>query len=662
MQQPTKVHLIFKTHLDIGFTDYARNVVDGYFNNFIPKALETARVLREHGKRFIWTTGSWLIYEYLEQASPENRKRMEDAIALGDIVWHGLPFTTHTELMNPSLFRFGLSLSQSLDKRFGRHTIAAKMTDVPGHTRGIVPLMAEAGIRFLHIGVNPASTVPDVQPVFVWQDESGARLIVMYQRGSYGDAMIVPGLDDAIAFAHTADNIGPQSPTEALQNYREMQQRFPNAGVVASTLDAFAEKLLTIEAQLPIVTAEIGDTWMHGVGTDPKKVAQLRALLRWLNTVGAQHVSEATVPDDKLNLFQRKLILVPEHTWGMDEKTHFKDYLHYRPDQLRAILDTEQVKVFAASWAEQRAYIDEAMAALNDSPLLQSAKEALQELAPQKPVKTGYRKIQRRGFSTPNFDISFDERGAITRLVDTRTGRRWATSKHALALFRYQTFSQADYDRFYAQYVINKRQTRSWSVDDQTKPGMDAANQPSQFWQPELKSLYTQTYDDGQRFLLELRPPKEAANWGCPNEITLEIDLPDAQTELRFTLQWFEKSANRLPEALWFSFVPKITSVQGWTMDKLGKRISPLEVVRDGNRKLHAVGAGVFYQDERGKLDIETLDAPLVAPGEPSLLNFNNRQPPLRHGMHFNLYNNIWGTNFPMWYDEDARFRFVIRL
>ena len=51
----------------------------------------------------------------------------------------------------------------------------------------------------------------------------------------------------------------------------------------------------------------------------------------------------------------------------------------------------------------------------------------------------------------------------------------------------------------------------------------------------------------------------------------------------------------------------------------------------------------------------------LVAPGEPSLLNFSNRQPPLQHGMHVNLYNNVWGTNFPMWYAEDARFRFVLR-
>ena len=60
------------------------------------------------------------------------------------------------------------------------------MTDVPGHTRAIVPLLAEAGIRFLHIGVNPASTPPRVPSLFRWRDPSGVEVMVMYQRGAYG--------------------------------------------------------------------------------------------------------------------------------------------------------------------------------------------------------------------------------------------------------------------------------------------------------------------------------------------------------------------------------------------------------------------------------------------------------------------------------------------
>jgi hypothetical protein len=94
----------------------------------------------------------------------------------------------------------------------------------------------------------------------------------------------------------------------------------------------------------------------------------------------------------------------------------------------------------------------------------------------------------------------------------------------------------------------------------------------------------------------------------------------------------------------------------------MGWPVSPLEVVRDGNRRLHAVASGVTYTDATGGLQLETLDAPLIAPGEPSLLHFTNRRPPLRGGVHVNLFNNVWGTNFRMWFDEDARFRFVLRL
>jgi hypothetical protein len=664
------VHLIFKTHLDIGFTDYARSVTDGYFNVFIPKALDTARAMREQGKRFIWTTGSWLIYEYLEQASPENRKRMEDAIVAGDMVWHGLPFTTHTELMDVSLFRFGMSLSQTLDKRFGKKTIAAKMTDVPGHTRGIVPLMVEAGLRFLHIGVNPASTPPTVPPVFVWQDDSGARLLVMYQRGAYGAAVTVEGLDDAIAFAHTNDNMGPQTPDEVIHAYADLQKRFPDATIHASTMDAFAEPLLTVESQLPVITGEMGDTWIHGVGTDPKKVARYRALLRlrskWLG-------DKIPAPDEPLHRFSRKLMLVPEHTWGMDEKIYFKDYVNYTPEQLSAIQTTEAYTKFAASWAEQRAYVDEAVAELANTPYAQEAKAALAELEPREPIGNPAHKTPHHVFKTPYFDIGFDERGVITRFIDIRAQRYWASPSLPFAWIRYQTFSHEDYERFYNQYIINKYTTREWSVDDYTKPGIEAINPPSRFWETDLKNFFVETYEGGQRFLLEMRMAQEAyTRWGCPKDFSLEIDLPDDQPELRFTLQWFHKPANRLPEALWFSFAPNIARNKkntpmetwdfGWRMDKLGKQISTTEVIHDGNNKLHAVNKGIFYEEKDGtRLEIETLDAALVAPGEPSLLDFHSRPPAIRGGMHFNLYNNVWGTNFPMWYSDDARFRFILR-
>jgi hypothetical protein len=69
------VHVVFKTHLDIGFTDYARSVTARYMNEYIPAAIDIARQMREEGgkERFLWTTGAWLIHEYLKLVSLAQR-------------------------------------------------------------------------------------------------------------------------------------------------------------------------------------------------------------------------------------------------------------------------------------------------------------------------------------------------------------------------------------------------------------------------------------------------------------------------------------------------------------------------------------------------------------------------------------------------------------
>ena len=280
-------------------------------------------------------------------------------------------------------------------------------------------------------------------------------------------------------------------------------------------------------------------------------------------------------------------------------------------------------------------------------------------LEPLRPDKTGYKTISsgKPHEIGSHFQIDFDAaHGAITHLANKNTGRRWASPKNLLALFCYQTFSQADYDRFYRQYIINKRKTAHWSVDDYTKPGMEAAGQQSGLWNMKLAGLYR----SGSRVLVELVPPK-TVTWGCPRFVTLEYEFSETEPATNLTVQWFDKPASRLPEALWLSFNPIVARAVVWRMQKMGLDIWPGEVIRQGNRKLHAV-ENVRYDDGQSRFSIDTLDAPLVAPGEPSLLNFNSHLPPLSKGMHFNLYNNIWGTNFPMWYDDDARFRFNLHL
>jgi hypothetical protein len=215
--------VVFKTHLDIGFTDLARNVVARYMKDFIPGALELAKKTRSSPNRFVWTTGSWLAYRFLADADRKGRKMMEEAIEAGDFHWHALPFTTHTEILDPDLFRLGLEFSRRLDRRFGRKTMAAKMTDVPGHTRGMVPLLAEAGIRLLHIGVNPTSIVPGIPRIFRWK-AGAAEIIVIYEK-VYGATTPLPG-GACLSMNLTGDNLGPQNPDEIDKVYKDCAGNF----------------------------------------------------------------------------------------------------------------------------------------------------------------------------------------------------------------------------------------------------------------------------------------------------------------------------------------------------------------------------------------------------------------------------------------------------
>ena len=62
-----EVLVLFKTHLDIGFTDYAKNIVEKYINEFIPAAIRVGYELKDTETPFRWTTGSYLIWEALKR-------------------------------------------------------------------------------------------------------------------------------------------------------------------------------------------------------------------------------------------------------------------------------------------------------------------------------------------------------------------------------------------------------------------------------------------------------------------------------------------------------------------------------------------------------------------------------------------------------------------
>jgi hypothetical protein len=160
---------------------------------------------------------------------------------------------------------------------------------------------------------------------------------------------------------------------------------------------------------------------------------------------------------------------------------------------------------------------------------------------------------------------------------------------------------------------------------------------------------------------LAIEDPKAVAtgNVAWPAQIFLEAWLPDQEARIDLRVVTLGKIENRMPEALWLTFAP--AGPDGWSLEKVGQLIDPLDVVSGGGRAMHAVSGAVRCQGKQGAtLGIDSLDAPVVALGERSPLNFTRQQPDLSKGAHFSLFNNAWGTNYLQWCGGDWAFRFTL--
>ncbi len=658
-----RVLVVFKCHLDVGFTQTQAQVMRKYFDIYYPAAMRRSAELRAQGSdRYIWTTGSWLMYEYLEQADAGQRRAMEKAIAAGDVTWHALPFSWQTEMLDRSMIAGGLGFSAALDSRFGRKTIGAKMTDVPGHSRGIIAPLQAAGIRLLDIGVNAASVPPEVPEAFLWRDGQGNSLAMIYHRHDYGGVVRIPGSDLAVAVEVRNDNTGPHTSDEIAAIFSRLRAQFPGAKVEASNLSEVAHAVEPYRDHLPVITEEIGDTWIYGIPSDPRKVAKYREVARMRRVwIDDGHFVAGDLRDRQL---LRRLLLAVEHTWGTDTKSYL-DNMHYRPAELATALGRPGYLTMLTSWQEKRDDIDLGIAALPVA-LREEVRARIKTLAAAAPMTDGLVAFDASAMiEGKHYLVAFDPAtGAITRLVRRSSGRDWATADSPLGLITYQTLSAADFADYLNRYVQIKA---DWAPRDFGKPGIQNFGAQSREWQPKLVQAWTSSGKGDLRVVLHLQVSDEEAEAGgsvaWPADFYLEVVLPEAEPVVQLRLTALGKAANRMPEALWLSFVPPGADAKHCTLTKVDEQVEVADVVRGGGRSIHAVNGPITFRHSDGvaALQIETLDAPVVALGTRSPLNYSPELPDLQKGVHVSLFNNAWGTNYPQWSSGDWLYRFTLR-
>ncbi len=373
-----EVIVTFKTHFDIGYTDLASNVVQRYRTTMIDQALKVVDQNRDlpPAQQFVWTIPGWPMSKILadwEGQTPQRKQQILQAFKDGRFVVHGLPFTMHTELLEPEDLVRGLGFAARLSRDAGLALPRdAKMTDVPCHSWILPTLLKHAGIDFLHLGCNSASSSPEVPALFWWEGPDGSRLLTMYSAGGYGTGLVPPKdwpYNTWLALQHTGDNHGPPTPDEVKKLLAEAAQKLPGVKVRIGRLSDFADAILAEKAEIPVVRGDMPDTWIHGPMCDPAgaKIARnIRPALGYaesLNTLlGLWGV---TVPD-ATNAFAEayeKSLLYGEHTWGGAlywVTTYGKQLKWGYGDVWKADRAAGRFAKLEASWAEHTAYIEKA--------------------------------------------------------------------------------------------------------------------------------------------------------------------------------------------------------------------------------------------------------------------------------------------------------------
>lgn len=629
-----KVYVVFKTHLDVGFTDLSSVVTERYITEFIPKAINLSeRLAAEHAtERYVWTTGAWLIREYLKRATPEAKAHFERAVKRGDIVWNAVPYTVESEVMNRDLFETCLLVSKKLDEKYGKKTIAAKMTDVPGHTRSIVSPMCQAGIRMLHIGVNPASPVPAVPEFCRWRDVDGSEIILVYQQ-SYGTESILPDGKSVIAVNFTGDNHGPHTYEQVKSIYADLHKRYPNAELIPSSFNEIAEALIPMADKLPVVTSEIGDTWIYGYGSSPIRMAEFRLLSalysQWLREGKLKKDSEEAID------FAVELGLIAEHTQGMDIKTHLANWDIYDIDEFNKARMSEPFQKVERSWSELDAYIDNAIAFL-PVKLQKEAKKKLAEL--KKPV-------------VPHLSA-----GSIVPTTDAPMWQipLFTDGKLRIKGLVYRTYDSDDYNRFLGAYL---RCHDQWAYHDLGKTGV---NESSAISSSVTARIVRFSNKQTKHACYELAFPQiaELDNRLYPQHIYADVKTLKGGSTVELALTVVGKPAVRLPESYWLSF--GADDIIGLVAEKIGERVDLTDVVERGNRQMHGIDQYVDIITVSGTYRIWSREAFLVNVGEARGINYSIAYPDIKGSIHFNLSNNLWGTNFSMWNEGSMTFHFRI--
>ena len=358
--RPWEIHLLPHSHLDIGYT-HPQPEVEQIQWAYFEQAREMAERTQDYpqGARFIWNVeGLWSVERFLKTAPEDARDRFLDAVRKGYIALTGLNASLLSGICRPEELYEHVDGVHLMREQYDIDIDTAMITDVPGYSWGIVPALAQSGIKYLSLGPNFMPNLPHHgdrvgytleawgDKPFYWLSPSGKEKILFWMSakgyswfhgwiagtlGICGTEPVIEYLSELTENAYPYDMVplrytisgdnGPPDP-ELPEIVRQWNEKYAYPKMVINSTGGFMRQFEQRYASLlPIRRGDLTPYWEDGTASSARETALNRGAAERLVQAAAlwTMLRPEAFPAEAFQKAWDDVILYSEHTWGAHE-------------------------------------------------------------------------------------------------------------------------------------------------------------------------------------------------------------------------------------------------------------------------------------------------------------------------------------------------------
>ncbi len=403
------VYLYPHSHVDIGYTNTQKNVETLHKTNII-EGIKLAEATRDFpaGARYRWNPEvTWPLERLWQTAPATQREMLLQAIRDGKLCVDASYVNINTSSCSEEELFHLFGFSRELEKLSGAPMDTLQQMDIPGFSWGLVPVMAQLGVRYIMAWPNGGDRVGHARqnienrPCW-WVGPDGKSKVLFFQPGNYGNsdsmtkggatgrpwfgqrdpAKVPPVIKTGSANVNFTKQCAalerPDYPydfvvlswtlwdncpldadiPDAVKAWNE-QHSFPHI-VIAGGHEIMSMIERKYGDRLPTVRGDFTEYWTDGLGTAARQVALNRNAKERLvqaETLWTMLHPGQPAPRAEFDEAWRQVMLASEHTWCFENPTEpfFQD----------AIWKVKQ-STFRAADEQSRTLLDEALAPATD--------------------------------------------------------------------------------------------------------------------------------------------------------------------------------------------------------------------------------------------------------------------------------------------------------